>query len=1256
MTELLRAIRRENFYLCFWVVVLGLATAACTGPTRGMQPDELAGLSAPGPGWAQFAAGDTSGACDTFWGAEPSASTLYGRAECARLLGQHTRAAEAYSELLRTAPTSPWASFASTRVPEVWRHSNGPSNLGQLPCETLRTAPDAALWGRYQAASCAMSEAREVWANSDDDAPFDGGAFGFPTQWRVVGPTSIRGSLDFDEETQPERDAALADSYDLLGFQRRTSFLTTRAHLDLDGLSGIYVAETWIELDRERRLDVVLDYPGLALLRIDGEDILRRDDRDRSRPNTLVTRGVTLSAGTHRVTLRVAVDRGYKRYLQLALLGAAGQPLRANPWDRSPKGPPSLGPAYAGGPSGSVVSVGTQGRFFDLAEAALPSDPAVLHALAVHAIAVHDEWLARPAIARLEAVAPTWAALSLIRHDLAATLWTVPSKIRRKDSLRELRAALAGDPTLNLARLQLATALRSQELKDATGKTVTELLAQGGDEAHNWNEAARYYAWRRFPAKTEAAWRRATELDPDDCDAARELYRTLQARDATPGELTPVQDACEGINWLHARDVARLRGDSTGYLGHLRRDVSRYPDQAWRWVHWVRALEVHAPAEVDAALVAALAWHPADVDVASFAADVYASRGDDESARRVLATALGDHSGSASLHRQLALLDGELPLRDLLADGAASIRSYERSEERQELNASAIFVLDYMARRYFEDGTSADVTHLVVKVLAKEGLDEHGEISFPSGSVPLLLRTIKKSGRIIEPQPQRGKSKVSMVGLDVGDYVEYAYLSFSGRIPTQKGAALGANFYFKMSNIASAHSEFVVETPVSWDPLFLAEHGAPVAETAQANGYNRYRFLRTGSVQQRAEPDAVANAEHLPHVQMLHRYGWEDVHRRRQDDLAGVGAVTPLLDAMSREVVEKAGATSRRQVVRALFAHVAETVKSPRMGDFSTPASFVGLTGEGNPIVLLRTLLRVHDIDSAVYVARPLSADPNDTALPQFDKYSFVALRVAVDDGELWLAPVGKYAPFDLLPPEVHGVPAINIEPGASFSREMTPLFDEALGRVEDEVEATLGADGGLVGTYRIVRNGFDGAGRRSSLEQLGTEDKLRKYLERDLNYVISGGEMTQWRIEGREDADKPLVIEIDFRRPGYARAGADGSLLIEDRYALPDLTRRHARLAQRTVPMLLRRRESHVRVKMKVPAGRSVVADALPDLEVLSSFGSYARKVEFKGGVLSLDMRLSMPTQRVMPDEYGEFGGWAGDVDRGTYLRIEVR
>jgi tetratricopeptide (TPR) repeat protein len=1016
------------------------------------------------------------------------------------------------------------------------------------------------------------------------------------------------------------------------------------------------VAETFLILERETHLDAVLSYPGLVLLRIDGEEILRRDDRARTQPTEVLAAGVVLSAGAHRITLRVAVERGYKRNVGLTLLPRGGGDLVFQAGTLPDGYPMELPtpPAYSG--SGVVLDRGEPTPWVSVENGMKTSSPPVLAGLVDMAIASNDEWLLAAARRKLKKLAPNWAAKERLVYDHAQASWIAPSAIRKTAALRALREASKRVPDQNMLRLLLAKGLRGQRAKEAAQRAVDELLMRGPEEAANWIEAARYYEWRGFSVKAEDAWRRAADLHPDNCSAQRQLYLALRTRGVTPASLGAPQKRCELTSWFYASDVLRARGEPAAYLEVLRRDVARSPDDPNTWAAWVRGVKPYDAARARQVAEAALGWHPANETLVALAADLFDSTGQEDRAREILAAGLAEHSGSQILHRRLAELNGKLPLQDLLADGPRAIRDFEREVSPPQLNASAVFALDYMARRYFDDGTSADVTHLIVKILSKEGLNEHGEIGFPKGAVPLLLRTIKRGGRVIEPKPQPGKAKVSMTGLDVGDYVEYAYLTFSGRIPTQRGAAQGPFFYFMMSDIASAHSELIVETPSSWEPVFVRRNVPPEAEVSERDGVRRYRFLRRGSVQPRAEPNSVGKEEFLPNLILIHRYGWEEVHRRFQDQLAGVGYLTPALEAASSRAVAEANAKTDRQKVEALFAFVIGAVETSNQRDFRSPASFVLASREGNPVVLLRALLSAQGIESSVWLVRPSAADPVDTEVPGFRKYKSTVLRVQLDDADLWLAPWSPASPFEGLSPGLQGASAINIEPGVPFSRATTPTSEDDISFADTLLDATIDEAGRLEGRLTVTGRNSYGAALRGLLRRLGTPDRTRKYLERRLNYVISGAELVDWRVKAQEEREEPLVIEMDFRRPNYARVMEDGSILIEDRYDLPDLTRRFARLPERRVPMLLPFNSQFVRVRLRVPKGRKVQLDGLGDLDVQSAFGSYTRTVRPLEDGVELVTRLTIPTRRIAVDAYPDFVRWAGDVDRGTYLRIEVK
>jgi len=133
-------------------------------------------------------------------------------------------------------------------------------------------------------------------------------------------------------------------------------------------------------------------------------------------------------------------------------------------------------------------------------------------------------------------------------------------------------------------------------------------------------------------------------------------------------------------------------------------------------------------------------------------------------------------------------------------------------------------------------------------------------------------------------------------------------------------------------------------------------------------------------------------------------------------------------------------------------------------------------------------------------------------------------------------------------------------------------------------------------------------------------------------------------------------VLSYRFRRAGYARPSTNG-LVIEDRYDLPDLTRRYARLATRTVPMLLPYSiDEQITVKLTVPEGLSLDGPGDDSIEYGSDFGSYSRNVTRDARQLQIVHRLVLAQQRIDTKRYRDFATWAGDVDRATYGRVVVR
>ncbi len=1240
-------------------MLLLLLLAACSGaPGPGADPSaSLARLAAPGAlpaegagAWEVLRAEGVSEAADA---QDADAWSWLARGEAARGQGRFDAAGEAFVRVVEAAPSSPAAEVALVRLLGLQGQAPAWARLAERAAAAVREArslPDAApsAFARYQAARLGLRAGREVWVTTDDAAPFDGSPWGAPTQWRVLGPFSLHPHLDtLEPPGELEAGATLPDQAELLGFTRRTQRVTSGAEIvALDGrLSGVYVAETFITTPRAVTLDVAGYFQGLGAVWIDGVEILRRDDRAAFGPLKVRAQGVELGPGIHQVRVRVGVERGYAESFGLTFLpDQPGTPLRFTP-------------ARPDGDAGRVLAAGRARPWLGTAAdlEALPQGLPGLYAAAVLGAEVQEEALTRAALQRLASVQGEASPLvSLLQAELVESLWSLPSDVRAREQAAHLRAARSADPSLVLPLLDLAKLWRAQDLKEDATRASLRAAEERPDQVVPWMEAAAMWRWRGLNSHAEDALQRALALEPARCEAAQDLLLLQSERLAPPDALPDAWAACDLARWRFATYVLAARGEPEESLRLKARDVARYPDRLWTWTALAEAQRQHlGPAEALKTTQAALQEHPNEPALAVLQADLLDALGRKAEAAGLLRAALAEHPTHWDAMRRLALLEGRLPLEDLMGDGEGAIKAWKASPVA--FPSAAVYVLDYMGRRYFEDGSSADVTHIVIQVQNKEGIDEFGEVKLPSGAIPLRVRTIKRSGEVVEPELQQGKAAISMPSLDPGDFIEYAYLTLNGYVPTRRGALVGPDFYFKMSNIASNHSQLIVEVPLAWEPDFIAWNGPPPGRETVRGAWRRYDFLQTRSAQPRGEPDSVENAEYLPHVQPLYRYTWADALRYEQNQLAGAQATSPLLAAQARQLT--AGLEGQRAKAQALFDFTRRHVRSRAPLDLSTPAAHVLARGEGNPAVLLQALLREAGITSTLWRVRPTTRDPMETALPTLSRYAFMALRAEVDGEEVWMAPVSDYAPFDYLPEEVQGCAARSVEPGADPEPIQTPRWDSALERRDVQITLRVSASGDLEGEIVETTRGARAAARRTTWAELASDDKVRKHIERLLGYDFSGAELVDYQLEGRDTPEEPLVLRYRLRRAGYARPQGD-ALVIEDRYDLPDLTRRFARLPDRTVPMLLDARiDEAVSVRLEAPPGFRIEGPGGPDeVRYEGAFGAYERAVQRDGATLWIRHHLTVPIQRIQPDQYNDFSDWTGDVDRATYGRVVLK
>src|SRR5206468_12365610 len=126
-------------------------------------------------------------------------------------------------------------------------------------------------------------------------------------------------------------------------------------------------------------------------------------------------------------------------------------------------------------------------------------------------------------------------------------------------------------------------------------------------------------------------------------------------------------------------------------------------------------------------------------------------------------------------------------------DGAAVIHAFEKAARRYD--APAVLLLDRTVARVFPDGAQMILTHNIVRVQSKDGIERWGEVPIPDGAEVLTLRTHKPDGSVREPEEIFGKQTVSAPDLAPGDYVEWETLEVREPVDAFAPGFLGERFY-----------------------------------------------------------------------------------------------------------------------------------------------------------------------------------------------------------------------------------------------------------------------------------------------------------------------------------------------------------------------------------------------------------------------------------------------------------------------------
>lgn len=1016
------------------------------------------------------------------------------------------------------------------------------------------------------------------------------------------------------------------------------------------------------------RYSVVLDFGGEARVRVD-DGAFRRHGDDRGYGPRVSRFEVELGAGRHDIELRLATPSGRT---DLGLWVFAEPPVVATE------------PAPAPDETGLAAALDYARAF--TAERSGESDRALAAQTSLAARKTFAAGLAlAAAIARDDVTRPAAFARDAARSLLRAASERDPGAARvdyllaeleldadhPRDAIELAQRAARSAPGWWVPEIMLATALRSRGLEWDADRALDRAAAKSGPLAQT-------------PCSVVSALLHRAE-DRRDLGAQPPLVDRLTTCDADSG--VPI-------------DRMRTRGELDGAAALMRRRLALDPDREDLRTDLAGVLLAKRDfAGARADLRRLVAEDPSDAQLRVRLADADVAAGDLPAARRTLAAALVRRPDLADVRRAARAIGLPLPLDELRIDGKQVIREFRASGRRYA--APAVMILDRTVHGVFSDGAELILTHNIVSVQTKDGIERWGEVTVPSGGEILMLRTHKKDGATREPEEIAGKDAISAPDLAVGDCVEWETLESKAASDAFAPGFLGERFFFQSFDSPLDRSEYLLLTPevLPLDIDRRAGAPAPITTVRRAVSGETFRlttFAAHEVTQLFAERSAVPAIEYVPSVRVSSGVSWPGWARFLNEQLYGTWRSSPAIHELAATIASAArsgaeGAATapaaagppatRTRLAAAIVRWVTDNIESGE--DLRDSASATLARGRGNRLALVLALARELDVPAVPELVRSrLVADADGVLAPQeVDDFGDTLVRFDVGPTPAYADLRLRHASFGYLPPSLDGAKTLSIDGGHFGVAHATGSPDQRT------IDVTIRLDdkGGGKALATEELTGWPALEWAELMDRFGSDKvKLRQDFEqRWLGVQFPGARLDDLQVEVSPPAAPPSVPSAPAAtkgEPGPARA-SEGRVRVRYSFMSPQLGvrsdqeikvsptffrsqpgRRFAAEPRRSTTLMLGF-DVPVRLNATVvlPPAARVIGPATPPAGLIARKGAYRFLEErtSRSGtpeVLLLHRESALPLTRVPPSEYAGVAADLRRVDGLEQQEIRIR
>jgi predicted Zn-dependent protease/transglutaminase-like putative cysteine protease len=1050
-------------------------------------------------------------------------------------------------------------------------------------------------------------------------------AGGCPDRWFASGPYGRLPRLDQTREFAPDSSVP--------GDLREAPARACQVVLDgPDSHQGVIYAIGWVRAQKDTTAVAVVETDEPFGLFVDGARVFTLMDQDRTPARTQEI-PVALTAGWHRVAFKLAAPGG-RADVELALLPLKGHDAALE---------------FFGGAANEAprtASLKTSAKASVPANEKVNGDPTSLAVAVEDALARGDDDRAEEMVGRLVEKAPKLAFAQLLAAQVALEDNSRTPQIAQDRARRALERALSLDPTLARARAMRALiALNADRPREA----LSRLADAPKTSAPYWRFAfVRYQALkaRGWLREAEEALAEARRTHPDGCAALEAEIAQKRERHDVAAALTLAKQAswCNGGSDELA-DTLREKGDLDGAVTEYRRLLALDPSrESWRAGLAETLMQAGQAAEAEKVFAALAQRYPRATHYRRQLADARVALADIAGARRALEDGLAESPESQELQRALEAIciakedRGCGVLDDFRVDGKQVIAQYVK--EKPVYTSPAVIVLDRTVTRVFPTGARLTLTHNIIQVLAKDGIDKFGEVQIPAGADVLTLRTVKQDGTTREPEEITEKETVSVPDLEVGDFVEFEYVDPAPPPGAFPRGFLAERFFFRSFDAPLDRTEYLLVTPAGM-PVQIDRRGdAPELSLVKRDALELRTWEGRRRPQAFSEPSAAPFAEILPSVRAASGVSFDAWKDYLRDGQFGTQRSNPELRAIVER--ETAGKKDNRERVLALDAWVRRHVRGA--GGLDESATSILAREQGNRITVIAGLLRAAGIPSEIWLARPLVSPVLEGALPDLEAYDQPLLKAP----DFVIDPRYRHSPTGFVTPVLRGAAALRLTPEKWAPAKVdVPNPDDR----HMELSARLEMDGSAEVLVREKLRGWPAVEWREALEKLSPDRVRPEFEQRTLGFYFPGSTLTDLSWSGENDDGGLFTVEYKFRSPQLARR-IGGRLVLPAPYPAM-LGKRYVGVATRRTPLAVDYAAPTVlSAQIAVPRGVDV---QVPPAVKADGFGAFEQIAERTPEGFRLKASFAMPRTRVQPERYRDFVDFATRVDRAEARAAEL-